>query len=72
MTHAQKDMIHKYFYVGENDKGIKKSDALMVEAMIKELDSSDTHPNKKHYIPSVSEGTVIIGQMSTARKNQSQ
>ena len=50
---------------------MKKSAALMVEAMIKELDSGDAHPNKKNYILCVSEVTVVIGQMSTARKNQS-
>ena len=71
MTSTCKDVIHKHFYEGENDKGMKKSAALMVEAMIKELDSSDSHPNKKHYIPCVSEATVVIGQMSTARNNQS-
>ena len=39
----------------------------MVEAMIKELDSGRSHSNKKHYIPCVSEDTVLIGQMSTCR-----
>ena len=39
--------------------------------MTKELDSGGTHPNKKHYIPCASEVTVVIGQMSAARKNQS-
>ena len=43
----------------------------MVEAMIKELDSGGSHPNKKHYVPCVSEVTVVIGQISTARKNKS-
>ena len=71
MTSAHKDIIHKYFYEGEDDKGMKKSTALLIEAMKKELDSGDNHPNMKHYIPCASEVTVVIGQMSTSRKNQS-
>ena len=48
MTSTHKEMIQKYFYEGEDDKGMKKSAALMVEAMIKELDSGGSHSNKKH------------------------
>ena len=35
MTSTHKEMIQKYFYEGEDDKGMKKSAALMVEAMTK-------------------------------------
>ena len=68
MTSAHKDMIQKYFYEGEDYKGMKKSSVLIVEAMIKELDSDRINPNTKHYIPCASEVTVLIGQMSTCRK----
>ena len=71
MGNQCKDMIHNYFYEGEDDKGMKKLAALIVEVMKKELDSSDNHPNMKHYIYWASEVTVVIGQMSTSRKNQS-
>ena len=50
MRSTHKDVINKYFYGGEDDKGIKKSTALMVEAMIKELDRGYTNTNKKYYI----------------------
>ena len=40
----------------------------MVEAMTEELDSGVSHPNQKHYIPYVSEVTVVISQMSTKCK----
>ena len=43
----------------------------MVEAMIKELDSGDSHPNKKYCIPCASEVTAIIGKMSASRNNPS-
>ena len=49
---------------------MKKSAAFIVEAMIKELDSGDNHPNMKHCIPFVSEITIVICQMSTHRTNQ--
>ena len=50
---------------------MKKLAALMAEEMIKELDSSGSHLNKKHYIRCVSEVTTVIGKMPTACKNQS-
>ena len=69
MTSAHIEMIQKYFYEREDDKRMKKSAALMVEAMTEELDSGVSHPNQKHYIPYVSEVTVVISQLSTKCKN---
>ena len=60
VTSTHKEMIQKYFYEGENDKGMKNSAAFMVESMTKELDSAVSHPNKKQYIPCVSEVTALI------------
>ena len=50
---------------------MRKSAALMVEAIKKELDSGENNPNMKQHIPCVSEVTVVIVQMSVSRKNQS-
>ena len=40
----------------------------MVEAMIKELDSGLSRPNKKHYILHASEVTTLICQISACLK----
>ena len=71
MISAHEEMIQKHFHEGDDDKGMKKSAALIVEAMIKELCSGGSYPNKKHCIQCVSEVTTLIDQMSTSRKNQS-
>ena len=56
---------------GEEDKGKKKSSALMVEAMVYQFENEgneNDHPHKKHYVPFVSEVTVVISQLSTGKK----
>ena len=71
MGNQYKDMIHNYLYEGDDDKEMKKLAALMVEAMIKELDRGYTNTNKKYCIPCASEVTAIIGKMSASRNNPS-
>ena len=68
MTFTHKEIIQFFFNEGEDGKGMKKSAALMAEATIKELDSGESHPNKKHCISCASEVTALISQMSTCRK----
>ena len=72
ITADHKDTITKFFENGEKDKGMKMSAALMLEAMTENLESNhiDTHPHPKHYLPSLSEITVVINQLSTQKKNK--
>ena len=67
-----KDMIKKFFEDGEKDKGMKMSAALMLEAMISNLDMihTDGHPHPKHYLPSISGITVVINQLSMSKKKR--
>ena len=43
------------------------SEALMLEALRSSL-AEEQHPKKRHYLPSVSEITVAINQISSAKK----
>ena len=68
MTDEHKEMITIFFMEGEEDKGKKKSSALMVEAMVSHFENEgneNDHPHKTHYVPFVSEVTVVISQLST-------
>ena len=54
MTETHRNMIRKYFQAREEDKGSKKSAALMAEIMYAESSSdenNDRHPHVKHYLP---------------------
>ena len=44
----------------------------MLEAMTSNLDliHTDRHPHPKHYLPSISEITVVINQLSTSKKKR--
>ena len=73
MTDEYKQMIQKYFEEGEKDKGKKKSPAMMVEAMYSDLKKNGyngQHPHKKHYVPFISEVTVVVNQCSTTTKKK--
>ena len=54
--------------MGEEDKGKKKSAALMVEAIKLEIGSRGLHPRQKHYVPDISEITPVISLLSSTRK----
>ena len=60
----------KYFQSGEEDKGKKKSVALMIETMKLEVDDDVEHPRKIHYIPSISEIALLIGYSSSTSKRK--
>ena len=72
ITADHKDMIENFFEDGEKDKGMKMSAALMLEAMTSNLDMihTDGHPHPKHYLPSISEITVVINQLSMSKKKR--
>lgn len=74
LTEEHKEMITQFFEDGERDKGLKMSAALMVEAMKSNVEMIDdaVHPHRKHYLPSISEVTVIINQLSSKRKKNKQ
>ena len=61
-------MIRNFFILGEEDKGKKKSAALMVEAIKLEIGSRGLHPRQKHYVPDISEITPVISLLSSTRK----
>ena len=63
MTEAHKSKIRGYFKAGESDKGMKKSPALMLEAL-----QADADGHEKHYVPFVSEITPYISQLILAAK----
>ena len=63
MTDAHKSKIRGYFNAGESDKGMKKSPALMLEAL-----QADAKGHEKHYVPFVSEITPYISQLILAAK----
>ena len=63
MTEVHKSKIRGYFNAGESDKGMKKSPALMLEAL-----QADTDDHEKHYVPFVSEITPYISQLILAGK----
>ena len=63
MTEKDKEKIRNYFDAGEKDKGMKKSPALMVEALC-----ADAEAHEKHRTPFVSEITPYISQLVLARK----
>ena len=65
MTDEHKQQSQEFLEQGENDKGMKMSAALMLEAMRKFYDNTYTgeHPHPKHYLPFVSEITVVINQL---------
>ena len=69
LTEVHKATIHKLFLAGEEDKGKKKSSALMKDAMYSELEKEDNeHPCKKHYIPFISKIAVVISPCTTKQK----
>ena len=51
ITDEHKEMIRTFFKLGEEDKGKKKSAALMVEAMKLEIGVGGTHPRQKTLHP---------------------
>ena len=61
-------MIRTFFKFREEDKGKKKSAALMVEVMKLEIGVGGTHPRQKHYVSDISEITPVIGLLSSTRK----
>ena len=68
MTPEYKKLIKQYFMVGANDKGKKMSAALMFEALQVESEKEGMHPRSKHYLPHISEISIVISQLSTAQK----
>ena len=60
-------MLRTFFTLGEEDKGKKKSAALMVEAMKLEIESRGSHPRQKHCVPGISEITSVISLSSSTR-----
>ena len=71
LTEFHKAIIKKFFLAGEEDKGKKKSAALMEEAMYFELENDENeHPHLKHYIPFISEIAVVISQCTTKQKTK--
>ena len=61
MEENHKGMIREYFEAGEENKSLKKSPALMLEAMKMEIgeyrknpNQMRNHPKQKHYLPFVS------------------
>ena len=52
-----------YFNAGESDKGMKKSPALMLEAL-----QADADDHEKHHVPFVSKITPYISQLILAAK----
>ena len=55
MTKVHKSKIREYFNAGESDKVMKKSPALMLEAL-----QADADDHEKHYAPFVLEMTPYI------------
>ena len=70
MKDDHRKMITRYFDDGEKYSGNKKLAPLMIEAMLEHYNKKATGHHAQHYIPLVSEVSVLISQITTNRKKQ--
>lgn len=66
MTYEYKTNVSQYLKIGADDKVMKISAVLMLEALYGAPEHTQMHPQSKHHLPYVSEISIVISQLSTS------